>query len=393
MAQRVLLDLTVLRTEARLRGIGRYAADLARGLSMIAGEVDMLGLEVLGAVDLPWRGPAACSAHLDRAAAELGDPHRPLRSHFDWAYRVRARLAAAARRADASLLHCVHPGATPLGSPRCPRLTTCHDLIPYLHPEHYARWTSGLSAGRRLLDRRRYRSADHLIAVSQATAGELMHVLDLPASRITVVVNGVDLERWRADPQPDDRTALRRLGLLSRRFVLSVGDADWRKNAAGVLGGFARARRHHGLGDLELAWAGTLSPARRARIETAAAALGLSQQVHLLGQVGDGELGALYRNASSLLFVSRIEGFGYPIVEALACGCPVVTSDRSSMAEIAAGAAHTVAPEDHGAIAAAVAALAADPGAYREAGLRRAHELDLARMARATLEVYRRLIA
>src|SRR5690606_20073634 len=95
-----------------------------------------------------------------------------------------------------------------------------------------------------------------------------------------------------------------------------------------------------------VAWAGALDRQERQRISGAAEEAGVADAVQLLGYVPDAELAALYRGATAQVFVSRAEGFGYPVVEAMACGCPVITSNRSSMIEIAEDAALTVDPED-----------------------------------------------
>jgi glycosyltransferase involved in cell wall biosynthesis len=113
--------------------------------------------------------------------------------------------------------------------------------------------------------------------------------------------------------------------------------------------------------------------------------------VKLLGYVSDQDLAALYRGATAQVFVSRAEGFGYPVIEAMACGCPVITSNRSSLIEIAEGAAVTVDPEDADAIADAIVLLADDNAERRRLsarGIERAARFSLRRMAEQTLDVY-----
>jgi glycosyltransferase involved in cell wall biosynthesis len=116
----------------------------------------------------------------------------------------------------------------------------------------------------------------------------------------------------------------------------------------------------------------------------------------LLGYIPDDALGALYRGAVAQLFVSRAEGFGYPVVEAMAAGAPVITSNRSSMAEIAGDAAILVDPEDPRAIADAITALGQSESERRRLSARgaaRAHRFSLERMAEETIDVYRDVIA
>jgi glycosyltransferase involved in cell wall biosynthesis len=383
---RVLLDLSVLRTEARVRGIGRYVADLALGVSRArATDLSVVGLEYV-----PWTGSARTSADLPGALSRLAAAAQE--DHLAWAYRLRVGLARAARQLGAELVHTGHPNATPLGRFSCPRITTCHDLIPLRFPKRYLDWRDGYRAGRERLDSRRYHSADHVIAVSESTASELVTLLGVPARKISVVHNGVDLARWAPDDTSDDRAVQHAHGLANTRYLLYVGAADWRKNYAGMLAALAHLKQSGRLGDLALAWAAQLDAGSVQRVQELAEILGIPSAVRLLGFVPDAELAALYRGAVAQLFVSLSEGFGYPVVEAMAAGCPVITSDRSSTAEIAGDAARLVDPENPEAIADAIVELSERDVERRrlsELGRARARLFSLERMAERTLAVYR----
>jgi len=383
----VLFDLSVLRTEARVRGIGRYVADLALGLSR-SEKLD--GISLLGLERVPWTGPARGSGDLTAALQRLAEA--PEEDHLAWAYRLRLGLARAARQFGADLVHTGHPNATPLGKFRCPRVTTCHDLIPLRFPEQYLDWRDGYRMGREHLDYRRYHSASHVIAVSESTASELVTLLGVPAHKISVVYNGVDLARWSSQPEATDAAVQSAHGLADRQYLFYVGAADWRKNYAGMLGALAHLQRAGRLGEIVLAWAAQLDSGSVERVLGHARSLGVAHALRLLGFVPDAQLGALYRRAVAQLFVSRSEGFGYPVVEAMAAGCPVITSDRSSTAEIAGDAAWLVDPDNPAAIAEAIAGLARDPALgerLRELGALRARKFSLERMAEGTLAVYR----
>jgi glycosyltransferase involved in cell wall biosynthesis len=391
----VLLDLCPLDSVTRQHGIGRYLSSLARGLASVARVSRREDIEVRAVTDLPWLGAAHIEDDLDAAVDRLATPGRRMRSHAEWAYRHRLGFASAARAAKADLAHTGHPDATPLGRLTCPRITTCHDLIPYRWPDLYATWRDGWTAGRRRLDARRYGGADHIIAVSEATAADLVRLLGVPARKISVVLNGLDLGRFSPEETAEDRDALARHGVDGRPFVLYAGVADWRKNAVGMIAALARARRRRPSAGLVLLWAGGLDPATEARVEGIAEALGVRDAVLLGGYVSDDHLGALYRHAHALLFVSRSEGFGYPVVEAMASGCPVVTTRGSSLDEIAGAAAVRVDPEDHEGIADALVTLLDDPSERRRlsaAGLARAPRFGLERMATETLAIYRGLL-
>jgi glycosyltransferase involved in cell wall biosynthesis len=374
------------------RGIGRYVADLARGIARRARAADdrpsVRVVERLG-----FGTPSTVSSDVEGAVARLQAGDRTL-THMQWAYRVRFRLAAAARESGADLVHSPDPNATPLGRMRCPRIVTCHDLINLAFPEHYLGWRDGWSPGRRWLDGRRYSRADHVIAVSETTANDLVATLGIDARRISVVPNGIDLSRFSPAPQPKDAEVRARHGLTGGPYLLYVGAADWRKNPDGMLGALEILWRRGG-DQPPLVWAGRLGKRDLALIHRLAAERGIQPgALKLIGWVPDEEVTALMRGALALLFVSRLEGFGYPIVEAMAAGCPVIAADRPATVEMAGDAAVLVDPERPQAIADAASALMRDSAERRrlaELGLARSKVFDAGRMADETLAVYRQV--
>ncbi|MCC6662483.1 MAG: glycosyltransferase family 4 protein [Polyangiaceae bacterium] len=386
------LDLTVLATDTRVRGIGRYLAELATGLERAARSGPELALGFLERVD--FTGHATWSSDARASIARV--TAAPAIPSLRWSWNERLGLGRALDRLRPALLHQGVPYPTPLGRPRCPRLVTCHDLVPLAFPAEYWRWQSGGAAGRRWLDTRRYRSADHLIAISRATADDLMTLLGIEARRISVVHNGIDLQQWNADPGQNDAAVLARHGLERGSYLAYAGDADWRKNRDGMLAALALARATGPGKALGLVWAGSLSADKRTRLLEQARVEGVGRAVVLTGFVPDDDLRALYRNALGLLFVSRAEGFGFPVVEGMACGCPVITSNRSSMAELAEGAALLVDPERPAEIARAIVRLCESKALRHElsqAGRARAATFGLERQAAGTLAVYQALIA
>lgn len=389
-----LLDLTLLATDTRVRGIGRYLAELANGLERALGPDPDPSLTLSFLERVSFSGRAVASSDARAAIARV--TASPAIPSLQWSWNERLGLDRALARLRPALLHQGVPYPTPLGRPRCPRLVTCHDLVPLAFPAEYWRWQSGGATGRRLLDARRYRSADHLIAISRATADDLTRLLEIEPSRISVVYNGIDLEKWSAAPGRDDDAVLVRHGLERGSYLAYAGDADWRKNRDGMLAALALARATRPGQRLRLVWAGSLSADKRARLDERARAAGVADAVLLTGFVPDDDLRALYRNALALLFVSRAEGFGFPVVEGMACGCPVITSNRSSMAELAEGAALLVDPERPAEIARAITRLSESPSLRQElsqAGQARAQRFGLERQAEGTLAVYRALIA
>jgi glycosyltransferase involved in cell wall biosynthesis len=216
----------------------------------------------------------------------------------------------------------------------------------------------------------------------------------VPKERVVRVYNGVDVEQWaaRARNHAKER-ALERWGLEGRAFALYVGGLHWHKNVEGMVGGIAHARA---LGlDVDLVWAGQLSDEQAATVRTRAREAGVENALRFIGYVSDEEVSLLYRAAVAHTLVSRAEGFGLTVVEAMASGCPVVTTAGGSLAEVAGDAALTVAPDDHAAIGRALVRLAREPdlrSSLIDRGRERAPRFSLAAQAKAMADVYRRFL-
>jgi glycosyltransferase involved in cell wall biosynthesis len=266
---------------------------------------------------------------------------------------------ALGRERDAELLHCpTYRG--PL-RPARPLVVTVHDLAVFRHPEAFNRWTRTYSP--RVVPRV-LAAARRIIAVSDFTKGELVEVLDVPPDRIRVVPNAVD------DAFTSDGPA------AEGDYVLAVGTLEPRKNLPRLV---EAARRT----DVELRIVGA-----RGWGGVAVAGNG----VRWLGEVSDAELARLYRGARCVAYPSLYEGFGIPVLEAMACGAPVVTSRGTAMEEVADGAAVLVDTSDAGEIAAGIERAAAERDRLVPHGLERARAFRWDRVAAATVEVYREAI-
>lgn len=239
--------------------------------------------------------------------------------------------------------------------------------------------------------RRAIHHADAIAAISAATAAEIARFHPPAASRTSVTASGVS-SHFR--PLPPDSAILSELGLTpGQPFVLTIGQDAPYKNHEGALRGFAAA--FPGDAPIELVFV-QRQGAGRAKLIMLAKALGVADRIRFLPTVNDAQLITLYGAARVLLHPSLGEGFGNPIVEAMACGCPVVTSNTSSMPEVAEGAALLVDPYDIASIASGLLAVVQSPtraAAMRRAGLIRAAELDWRDFAAANLAIYRRLLA
>ena len=250
------------------------------------------------------------------------------------------RLGRISSRVD--VVHCTTFRA-PV-APRSPLVVTVHDLAVVRHPDAFPGWhrrTGGLAL------RSGVRAADAVVAVSAFTRDELVALLDVPVERIRIVPNGVDPVF-----SPDGPT-------VEGDYVLAVGTLEPRKNLPAAV----EAAR---LADVELRVAG-------------AAGWGDVATPGWVGEPTDAQLAALMRGARCLVYPSLYEGFGLPILEAMACGIPVVTSRGGATEEIAGGAAVLVDPHDPSSIAAGI----------EEAGRRRASLVEIGR-ARASMFSWRR---
>ena len=391
---KVLLDLTSLDTPARDRGHGRYVRVLSRGLAELPAS-ELGRLRIMALTHLALDGSYRVT---DDISTFHGSPDLPApgpRDHYHWAYARRLALWRAVRAIGASAVHLGDPNACPLffGLTGCKKIVTCHDTIPARYPDVYFGPRDGGPRIGLLIEKRRYRSADLVIAISDATRRDACSYLGVAPERIVRIHNGVDVERWSREPALGRGEVLDKLGLGRQPFALYVGASDWHKNVDGMLAGLARARRERP--DLTLAWAGRLREDRKASVSATAARMGVAGALRMLGFVTDDELSVLYRAAFAHVLVSRCEGFGLTVVEAMAAGCPVLTTRGGSLDEVAGDAALTVDADDHAGIAVALVRLSSDEAlraSLAERGRARAPQFSRAVQATAMVRAYRKLL-
>jgi alpha-1,3-rhamnosyl/mannosyltransferase len=271
-----------------------------------------------------------------------------------------------------------------------PTVITAHDLswirYPQTHPaERVAAMNDLFPAA---LER-----AAHVITDAAYVRDEIMAEFGIAPERITSIPLGAR-EIFHPRPATDCCAVLAARGLAYRGYALCVGTLEPRKNLETALR--AHARLDPSLQrDMPLAIVG-MKGWRTTSLERALAPRVESGVVRPLGYVDDADLPALYAGALALVYPSIYEGFGLPPLEAMACGTPVIVSNRSSLPEVVGDAGILVEPEDETAIASALERLRDDP-AYRaersQAGLARASMYSWDRTARETLAVYRRVLA
>jgi len=268
-----------------------------------------------------------------------------------------AALPVLARGAD--VLHCPTFRA-PVSSP-VPLVVTFHDLAVLRHPESFNGWTRNYS---RAVLPRVARAADRIIAVSEFTAGELVALLGVPEEKVRVIPNGVGAPFTATGDAADGD------------YVLAVSTLEPRKNLSRLVEGFRRAD----LNGCELRIVGG-----RGWGETGVVP---SEGVKWIGEVPDEELARLYRGARCVAYVSVYEGFGLPVLEAMACGTPVVSADLPPIKEFARGVV-AVDPNSADAIAAGLGEAIARRDELGRDGREAASAHDWGRVARETVEVYR----
>jgi glycosyltransferase involved in cell wall biosynthesis len=370
---RIAFDGTTL-TRGRT-GVGYYTEHL---LQHLAREVADTGDELIvisnQAIDTAQPLPAHVRVH---------------RRHF-LPLRVAWMQLVAARVLDeiqADVAHFTN-GMIPLGGSGAARVVTIHDMSLRLYPRCHP--------PRRRLINRPLQSvaawlADAVVAVSESTRRDLLALQDIPAARVSVVPEAAG-PTFTVIIDPVRRARIRMRYALPPRFALYVGAIEPRKNLPRLVDAFAAARRR-GLSH-DLVCVGPYGWASRdlyAHVDR----LGLQHSVHFTGYLAAEDLPVVYNLADFFVFPSIYEGFGLPVIEAMACGTPAITSRSSSLQEIAADAALTVDPHDVDALTEALVTLASDADLRHELsqrGLRRAREFSWSRSAREVLAIYARVV-
>ncbi len=368
---RIAFDGTTL-TPGRT-GVGYYTEHL---LHHLAREVEATGDQLVVVSNQPIDTTHPLPRHVT-----VHDRRRfPLR--IAWMQMLAGRVLDDVR---ADVAHFTN-GMVPLGTGAA-RVVTIHDMSLKLYPEcHPLR--------RRVINRPLIsvaaRVADAVVAVSNSARDDLLRFHNIPADRVSVVheAAGPDFRPIR------DRVMRARIRLrygLPERFVLYVGAIEPRKNLPRLVEAFAQARRQ-GIAH-ELVCVGPYGWSSRDLYDYVDR-LGLRRVVHFTGYVPAEDLPVIYSLSEFFVFPSIYEGFGLPVIEAMACGTPVITSNTSSLLEIAADAAETTDPHDGEALAAALVRLATSVDRRRELaalGVERARQFSWTRTAKEMLALYHRV--
>jgi glycosyltransferase involved in cell wall biosynthesis len=338
-----------------------------------------------------WRQRPPSSEPPDCCVLSLATPFDRVSENLSKVWFEQVAYPLACRRLGADLAHVPHWGS-PL-QPAVPTVVTIHDLIPLLLPAYRGSRLVRLYTRLAAISARR---AAGVITVSQASQRDIVTHLGLPERKVWITPEAAPAGFRR--PGHTQVATVRRRYNLPDRFFLYLGGFDVRKNVGGVLKAFAQLGARGPLAAPHLVIAGRLphtdtpfapDPRRMAR------ELRIDDRVVFTDWVDEADKPALYTAADVFVFPSYYEGFGLPVVEALACGTPIVTSNVSSLPEVAGPAGLLVSPSDVSELSAAMERLWQDAvlrERMREAALAQADRFSWQETARATADVYAQVL-
>jgi glycosyltransferase involved in cell wall biosynthesis len=373
----------------RIRGIGTVARSLVKAASHL--DLPDQGIELaylrrhpfpddeLGRGAIRW-APRRWGAVLAGASAHV--PHQLA----NWLQAVDAltQMPRDVRASGANVFLACDPHAVPLDA-HFRTVGILYDVVPLVFPDVYLT-ARRLGLPTRLYEHRlgRLRRADHLLAISEATKRDAVRLAGFEADRISVVPLAVDRTIFRPTDPTAARQSVHRILGIDEPYFLYVGASDPRKNLTGVLAAMATfGSESKPLLLVAGAQAGS-APWRKQ-----AADLGIANRVRWLDYVPAKDLPVLYAAAVAFVFPTLYEGFGLPILEAMSCGTPVVTSARSAVPEVAGDAALYVDPHSPAQIADAMRQIRGDTGLetdLRARGLARAAQFSWERSARMAID-------
>jgi glycosyltransferase involved in cell wall biosynthesis len=355
-------------------GIGTYIRNVLQNLARLDQQTEYVVL---------------CRADDTAFAASLGENFRGVvETSGNYSVSEQIRIPLALRRERVNLFHAPHYVLPPLV--RCRSVVTIHDCIHLMFPQYlpnrfalaYARASIGLAA----------RRSTRVLTVSESSKRDILRFVDVPPEKIDVIYNGYD-ERFGIEPPEEVMTRVRERYQLHDPFVLYAGNVKPHKNLERLIEAFDIVRKR-GLDHLKLVLIGD-EISRYAALRRAVHSHQLHKYVRFLGYMPHETLAVLYRLAGVFVFPSIYEGFGLPPLEAMASGTPVVTSNVSSLPEVAGDAAVLVDPYQSIAIADGIERVLCDEPLRRELrakGLIRTRQFSWDASVRRVREIYAQVL-
>jgi glycosyltransferase involved in cell wall biosynthesis len=365
-------------------GIGVYTDRLLRGLA------EKNGLSIKMYLPMPFLNPRKRTSAVERIAA--GHPGAKVRVHAfpvpemqNWIWGRFDLPAIETYLGKIDLFHATSFVMPPLK--RAKGVMTVYDLTFMLFPEYHSRGTQTVTRDiQRYIDR-----SDCIIAISEHTKRDIVERLKVPEHRILVTLLAAD-ERYRViNDRACVKTVMTRYG-IDREYILYTGTLEPRKNIPALIRSFHVLKQEMKIPHL-LVLAGRKGWLYESIFEEVGN-LGMASEVVFTGYVPDDDLPFLYNGADLFVYPSLYEGFGLPPLEAMACGCPTVTSDSSSLPEVVGDAGLMVNPNSSADLVEAMARVLMEPGlaeALRNKGLARAARFSWDRCVQETLDIYSRV--
>lgn len=360
MSSSLLINLSVLFSKPT--GIATYAQNIVPGLSRL--EPTLLSASNLG-------------NYKHYLIPENMTPQDGSKGHFKRLLWTQFQLPKIYRQLRAELIYSPIPEA-PLYS-RCRYIVMCHDLIPLRFP----RATSPLTNYFRYVVPQVLQQAEHIICNSQATAQDIAKFYGINSSKITPILLGYDQDHFY--PRFEDNK------LISKPYFLYLGRQDAYKNLEGLINAFSRIKNT----EYSLAIAGSTDPRFTPQLKKQITELEIEDRVIFLNYLNYQELPVVICNAIALVFPTFWEGFGLPVLEAMACGTPVITSNLASLPEITGDAAILINPYNTAAITSTMNDIEKDTNMQSqltEAGLRQAQKFSWGQTSKETEEVLGRYL-
>jgi glycosyltransferase involved in cell wall biosynthesis len=351
-------------------GIGTYIRNLLRQLARLDRDTEYVLL---------------CRSADESVLASLGENFRPVaEAAGNYSIAEQLQIPRALKRQGVTLFHAPHYVLPPLV--RCRSVVTIHDCIHLMFPQYlpnrfalrYARISMKLASKR----------ATRVMTVSESSKRDLLRFLEIDPDKVVVIPNAYD-ERFGVEPREEDVVRVSERYQLHDEFVLYAGNVKPHKNLERLIDAFDRVRKR-GLDHLKLVLIGD-EISKYAALRRAVHQHQLHKHVRFLGYLPEETLAVMYRLAGVFVFPSLYEGFGLPPLEAMASGTPVVTSNVSSLPEVAGDAAVLVDPYDPAAIADGICRVLTDETLRRDLrrkGIARARQFSWEQSVRRIHEIY-----